>query len=303
MILAGDIGGTKSLLALFAGGAARNPLFERRLDAREFSDFESLLERFLEQAQAALGAAPRPGAACLGVAGPINDGSARLTSLPWNVNAARLGRRFGFARVRLMNDFEAAAWGIDVIGHGNLHTLQAGDPLAGAPRVILGAGTGFGIAYAFHSAEGYVPVAGEGGHCSFAPMDERQVELWKHLYNRLGRVELGDVLSGAGLVGIHEFLGGAPCAPDAVSGEALDLFIACYGAAAGDHALSVLARGGVYVAGGIAPRILLRLATGGFIAAFNDKGRFSEHARRMPVHVVTTERLGLLGAARAALQA
>lgn len=300
MILAADIGGTKSLLALCDGGP---PLFERRFASGEFAGPEALLARFFDEARAALGATARPDAACFGVAGPVAGGSARLTNLPWTVDAAALGRRFGIARLRLLNDFAAAAWGIDALGPGDLATLQAGEPREGAPRVILGAGTGLGIAYAFRAAAGYVPAAGEGGHCAFAPADERQLELWTYLHERLGRVELEHVLSGPGLARIHEFLGGAPCAPEAVSGEALDLFIACYGAAAGDLALGVLARGGVYIAGGIAPRILPRLAAGGFLAAFRDKGAFSDIARRMPVHVVTSERLGVLGAARAALQA
>jgi glucokinase len=302
MILAADIGGTKSLLALFDRDAAA-PRFERRFASADFADFESLLGRFLEEARAGLGAEAQPQSACLGVAGPVADGQARLTNLPWSIGGAALGRRFGIARVRLLNDFAAAAWGVDALAPGDVFTLQPGEPLEGAPRVVLGAGTGLGIAYAWRGATGYVPVAGEGGHSAFAPANERQLELWKYLRERVGRVELEHVVSGPGLARIHEFLGGAPCAPEAVSGEALDLFIACYGAAAGDLALAVLARGGVYVAGGIAPRILPRLAAGGFVAAFNDKGAFSAHARRMPVHVATSERLGLLGAARAALAA
>jgi len=302
MILAGDIGGTKSLLALFAG-EARAPLFEKRLASRECADFEALVARFLEEAHAALGAAPRPEAACFGVAGPAEEARARLTHLPWTLEAASICRRFGMAQVRLMNDFAAAAWGIDALEPADVETLQAGDPLAGAPRVVLGAGTGLGVAYAFFDGERYVPVAGEGGHAAFAPSNAQQAALWRNLYAHHGRVEMEHVLSGPGLARIHEFLGGTPCAPEAVSGEALDLFIACYGAAAGDHALNVLARGGVYVAGGIALRILPRLAAGGFVASFNDKGAFSEHARRMPVRAVRSERLGLLGAAHALLRA
>jgi glucokinase len=300
MILAGDIGGSKSLLALFEGS---EPIFESRLASREFADFTALLAGFLEQARGALGVAPQPEAACFGVAGRADQHRARLTHLPWTLEANTIGTRLGVPRVRLMNDFAAAAWGIDALAPGDVHTLQAGKPLERAPRVVLGAGTGLGVAYAFFDGERYVPAPGEAGHAGFAPADERQAALWRHLRERLGRVEVEHVVSGAGLVRIHEFLGGKACAPEEVSGEALELFIACYGAAAGDCALQVLARGGVYVAGGIAPRILPRLAAGGFMASFNDKGAFSEEARRMPVRVVKTERLGLLGAARAAAQA
>jgi glucokinase len=300
MILAGDVGGTKTLLALFARAERAAPLYELRLESGAFADFESMLSEFLERARAALGAAPRPARACFGVAGPSDGASARLTHLPWSLDAARLGARFGLGPVRLLNDFAAAAWGIDALAPGDLRTLQAGEPLASAPRVILGAGTGLGLAYAFSAGGGYVPVAGEGGHAGFAPADARQAALWSHLHARFGRVELEHVLSGPGLARIHEFLGGAPCAPQDASDEALELFVACYGAAAGDRALEVLARGGVYIAGGIAMHVLPRLAAGGFLAAFNDKGAFSDEAHRMPVHVVTTERLGLLGAALAA---
>lgn len=296
MILAGDIGGSKSLLALFENG---RPLVELRLASREFADFEALLARFLDEARGAFGATPRPEAACFGVAGRTEERSARLTHLPWTLEAAAIAARFGLARVRLVNDFAAAAWGVDALAPEEMHTLQAGEPLERAPRVVLGAGTGLGVAYAFFDGARYVPVPGEGGHAAFAPADERQAQLWRTLHERLGRVEVEHVVSGAGLVRIHEFLGGESCAPEEASDEAVELFAACYGAVAGDHALQVLARGGVYVAGGIAPRVLPRLAAP-FLAAFNDKGAFSDEARRMPVRVVRTERLGLLGAARAA---
>jgi glucokinase len=299
MILAGDVGGTKTLLALFAPAGA-SPRYEQRLQSRDFADFEALLAEFFVRARAALGTAPRPAHACFGVAGPVDAQRARLTNLPWTFEVTGLAARFGLGRVHLLNDFAAAAWGIDALGPQDLRTLQVGEPLAGAPRVILGAGTGLGLAYAFDSGDGYVPVAGEGGHAAFAPADAQQAALWSFLHERLGRVELEHVLSGPGLARIDEFLGGPSRAPQDASAEALELFVACYGAAAGDRALEVLARGGVYVAGGIAARILPRLAAGSFLAAFNDKGAFAAEARRIPVHVVTTERLGLLGAARAA---
>ncbi len=295
MILAGDIGGTKSLLALYEGGP-REAAFELRLASAEFADFESLLARFLAEAHAALGAAPRIDAGCFGIAGPVRGEHVRVTNLPWSLDAAPLRRRFGIGRLELINDFAAAAWGVGALATQDLATLQEGVPVAEAARVVLGAGTGFGIAYVVNGR----PVAGEGGHGAFAPADAEQAALWRFLHERLGRVQLEDVLSGPGLARIHEFLTGAKADPEAVTGRALELFVACYGAAAGDHALNVMARGGVYVAGGIAPKILPRLAAGGFLAAFNDKGAFAELMRRMPVHVVTNERLGLIGAAVAA---
>jgi glucokinase len=295
MILAGDIGGTKSLLALFADGA-REPAFELRLASAEFADFASLLERFLGEARGALGAALRIDAGCFGIAGPVRGEHVRLTNLPWSIDAAPLRSRFGIGRLELINDFAAAAWGVGALRAQDLATLQQGVPVAEAARVVLGAGTGFGVAYVVNG----MPVAGEGGHAGFAPADTEQAALWRFLHEKLGRVQLEDLLSGPGLARINEFVTGAKASPEAVTGRALDLFVACYGAAAGDHALNVMARGGVFVAGGIAPKILPRLAAGGFLAAFNDKGAFAELTQRMPVHVVTNERVGLIGAAVAA---
>lgn len=327
MILAADIGGTKTLLALFARQDPARPAFERRFDSSAHADFGSLVAHFLDEARAALGAAPALEAACLGVAGPVTGDRVQVTNLPWSIDAAGLARHLGIARVSLLNDFAAVVYGVDAIGEQGLATLQAGDPIARAPRVVLGAGTGLGIAYAFTSPSGgYRPLSGEGGHTAFAPCDEEQAALWRYLRERVGRVTLEHVLSGTGLLRIYDFLlqrgaqsestqlraelseTGAPAAitrhalerGDALALAALDLFVACYGAAAGDHALNVMARGGVFVAGGIAPKILKRLAAGGFVAAFNDKAGFADHARRMPVHVVVNERAGLLGAARLA---
>jgi glucokinase len=326
MILAGDVGGTKTRLALFDDADAP-PRLERRYASSDHSALEPLIAAFLAEAQTALGEQVAPRAACFGVAGPIEGRRVQVTNLPWTIDAESLAASFAIPRVRLLNDFAAAAYGIDTLPAAALATLQQGEPRAGAPRVILGAGTGLGIAYVLRDARGDRPLSGEGGHAGFAPRSAEEVALWQYLHERVGRVTLEHVLSGAGLMRIYDFLlqrgglseaaalraelaeGDVPAAitrhaldqGDPLALAALDLFIACYGAAAGDQALSVMARGGVYVAGGIAPKILPRLAAGGFIAAFNDKASFAEVARRMPVHVVLDERLPLQGAARAAL--
>ena len=318
MLLAADIGGTKALLALYGEEA---PRFERRYACREFASFAALLERFRADAAEALGASPRIVRACLGVAGPVSGERAELTNLAWQIDA----RDLGIPAVRMLNDFEASAHGLAALGADDLATLQAGAPRAAAPRLLIGAGTGLGLAFAIGRGRGLRVLASEGGHAAFAPADELQDGLWRHLRGSLGRVELEHVISGPGLARIYAFLrdtGAAQSAVvtlapdaedaapaiaraalgggDAIALAALDLFIACYGAAAGDYALAVLARGGVYVAGGIAPRILPRLRTGGFLVAFNAKGAFAGQARACPVHVVTNERLGLIGAAAAA---
>lgn len=319
MLLAGDIGGTKALLALSGPDAI---WFERRYASREFASFDALLARFRADAQAALGAAPEIERACLGVAGPVTGGRVKLTNLAWEIDASELG----IPDTRLLNDFAASAHGLHALGTQDLTTLQAGSALAGAPRLLIGAGTGLGVAFVAGSGRDMHVITGEGGHAAFAPADELQDALLRHLHSALGRVELEHVISGAGLARIYAFLrdrghcaggeatqaalAGADPAPvivaaalecgDSLALAALDLFIACYGAAAGDYALAVLARGGAYLTGGVAAKILPRLRAGGFVAAFNAKGAFASTVRNCPVHVVTNERLGLLGAVTAA---
>jgi glucokinase len=328
MILAGDIGGTKSLLALYEA-VPGEPSFVRTLASHDFDDPEALLTRFLGEAHASLGGVPRLEAGALGVAGPVTGGRVQVTNLPWVIDARALAKRFGIGRLRLLNDFAAAAQGVEALAPRDLATLQEGEQLPGAARVVLGAGTGLGVAYLVAGGGAHHPLPGEGGHAGFAPANEEQAALWSYLRGRGDRVEQETVLSGSGLMRIYDFLlhrrahpesaalraemaeSDAPAAisrhalehGDPLASAALDLFVACYGAAAGDHALNVMARGGVFVAGGIARKILPRIAAGGFLRAFNDKGHFSAHARRMPVHVVTNERIGLLGAALAAAAA
>lgn len=312
MILTGDIGGTKTLLALHDDSGAI--AVSRRYPSRDAATFDELVGRFLDETAA------RPRLACFGIAGPVLGGRVRVTHLPWEIDAADVAARFGLQQVLLLNDFAAAAHGIDALTADDLVTLQVGELQADRPRLVIGAGTGLGIAY----VDGDRVLSGEGGHAGFAPGDAVQGVLWQWLHRRLGRVEVEHVVSGIGLAHIYEFLleqaGGtaAPGARDPLAAEdaaaaigrraldeadpqslaALDLFIACYGALAGDQALTVLARGGVYVTGGIAPKLLPRLAAGGFLAAFNDKGSFAALARTCPVHVVTNPDLPLLGAAR-----
>lgn len=311
MILTGDVGGTKTLLALHDehGGL----VVRRRYSSREAATFDALVARFLDEAAA------KPRLACFGVAGPVLGGRVKVTHLPWEVDAAALQARFGLRGVCLLNDFAAAAHGLDALSAADLVTLQAGAPLPARPKLVIGAGTGLGVAY----VQGGQVLSGEGGHAAFAPADARQAALWQWLHQRLGRVQVEHVVSGRGLSHIYEFLrsqapdaapAGGAVAPaedaaaeigrralqdgDSLSLAALDLFFSCYGSVAGDHALTVLALGGVYLSGGIAPKLLPRLAVGGLLAAFNDKGAQSHLTRACPLHVVTNSDLPLLGAAR-----
>jgi glucokinase len=326
LIVAADVGGTKTRFALFESDALR---FEQRFRSSSAAAFDELLAKFLAQARAALGADLAVARACIGVAGPVTGDRVKLTNLPWEIDARALQRDFGIERVELVNDFVANVYGIEALRPADLATLQAGEPVPGAPRVLIGAGTGLGVAYAVTGSALQCVVPSEGGHAGFAPGDEEEIELLRYLRARVGRVEVEHVVSGRGLVRIYEFLrerGRQPASPaverdraegdaaaaitrhalehdDPLASAALDRFIACYGAVAGDHALHVVARGGVYVAGGIAPRVLSRLAAGGFVAAFNRKGGFARLTRAMPLHIVVEERLGLLGAARRAAMA
>lgn len=318
-ILAGDVGATTTRLGLFETGAAPGgPTIERNYAGADFSEFAGVLARFLADCRSAAGEI-RIERACLGVAGPVAGARVRMTNLAWNIEADAVSVRLGGARVVLLNDFEAAAHGIDALAPEDLLTMQKGAPRPEGAQVVIGAGTGLGVAYRIWTGDRHQILAGEGGHTGFAPADEQQSALLRALLPKFGRVSAEHVVSGAGLARIHAFLGQMSGAAgsaamedpaeisrralttgDPLAARSLDLFIACYGAVAGDHALAVCAHGGVYVVGGIAAKILPRLAAGGFIAAFNAKGSHSALARAFPVHVVTTDRLGLLGAARVA---
>jgi len=324
LILAGDVGGTKTLLELGTLHEGHwRPVFSSRYAAVDYPDLPGVLRTFLQQWQGVMH--PRPQdvltAACFGVAGPALDDRVQMTNLPWIVDGPALSAEFGIPRLKVVNDFAAAAAGVELLGDADLVVLQAGEPIRSAPRVVIGAGTGLGVAYLIPAEPGYTVIAGESGHTGFAPATSEQAELWRGLHSRLGRVSTEDIVSGTGLVRIHEFIaraeGGAVVATggmsaritpaaiteaalqhkDALSLRALDLFIACYGEVAGNCALAVLARGGVYVAGGIAPRIISRLQQGGFLAAFNAKGVHTATMQKMPLSIVNHDRLGLLGCA------
>lgn len=309
VILAGDIGGTKSLLGVFENGELRQ---QRRLSNADFSDFPDVIAAFLDD----IGL---PGkhidGGCLALAGPIGDDGqrAKLTNLPWTVDSANLAHRFGLPVLRLVNDFAAAALGAVTSSPAQLLTLQSGEPLVAAPRLVVGAGTGLGMALVLPELDGWRIVPGEGGHVAFAPADAEQVALWKFLHQRHGRVTWERLVSGPGLAAIHAFFDPADegTDPDAISraaladpaspaGRAMALFLAAYGAFAGDMALTSLPRGGVYLAGGIAAKVLPALQSSSFLSAFNAKAEHASLVAKIPVHVALDPELGLHGAARLA---
>lgn len=311
IILAGDIGGTKTWLRLSRDGTA---LREQRYDSEAYVDLEAMLAEFIGE--------DRPSNACFGVAGPVQGRTAKITNLPWRIDADAIAAQFAIPFVSLINDFQAAAYGIEALEASDLFTLQAGKPQEHGPRAVIGAGTGLGEGYLVWQGDTYQALPSEGSHADFAPADELQVGLWRHLRQRFGHVSWERVVSGPGLAAIYEYLrqrnefvespelaaamrDGDPSAAisehalehgNALALAALDLFAAVYGAETGNLALKMLATGGVYVAGGIAPKIFEHLKTGGFLRAFLAKGRFAPMLATFPVHVVLNPQVGLLGA-------
>jgi len=311
-VLAGDIGGTNARFRLAPASRPAEPIVERVLPVARHATFEDALATFL--AEAGVGAPPN---AAFAVAGPVQGSTAKLTNAPWSIDAGAVARRFGIARVRLANDFEAAAAGIGHLPPESLESLQRGVRRADAPRLVIGAGTGLGVAFIVPTHGGSGILGGEGGHVPFAPQDEEQRALHDFVAVEVGRVTAEHVLSGAGLVRLHAFAraraGTAPARDDLPQGaatvteraqggdpaaqRAVALFCTILGAVAGDHALTLMTRGGVFVAGGIAPRLAPALADGRFVAAFRAKGVHAALMEAIPVDLVRDDRLGLTGAA------
>lgn len=306
MLLVGDIGGTHARLALTEPGGT-DPVAEWRVATADFSDFGAVLAAFVTETKAEITAG------CLAVAGPVEDGGrrARLTNLPWIIDCDALEQRFAIGRLALANDFAAAAIGVTVAPAESIVALQDGAPLAAAPKLVIGAGTGLGMAVLVRHEAAWRVLPGEGGHIGFSPLDEEQDRVFQALRREHGRVTAERVVSGPGLTNIHRILTGATLDAAEIARRAtqeadeaalttLNLFLTAYGAVAGDMAMAVLARGGVYLAGGIAAKLLPILAASPFLAAFNAKAEHAHLTRQMPVAVVTDASLGLRGAARLA---
>ncbi len=300
-VLAADIGASNARFAIAETGAAPpRRLFERTYPTAQHPGFEAALGAFLAELRAAHGEALAPERAAIAVAGPVRAGQAQLPNLPsWTIARPAIEAWLGL-EARVLNDFEALARGLAQASPADWIELQAGEPQPQANIALVGAGTGLGVAALVWDGRRHRPLATEAGHMSFAPQDEAQDALLRSLRARHGRVSAERVLSGPGIAAIHELLEGAPAEPAAASARALDLFVACYGAFAGDVALAFLARGGLYVCGGIAARRAARLAQGDFISWFCAKGRHRALAAAIPVRLVVNEKLGLAGAALAA---
>ena len=320
MILAGDVGGTKTWLGLFTLDGPRPSLLEtRHYPTLEFDALTPMVARFLDRT----GATGQVAAACFGVAGPVRANVSMLTNVPWEVDGAEIGSRLGIATVRLLNDLEAMACAVPLLAAQELAVIQPGAPLAGGNAALIAPGTGLGEAGLLAVGDRLVPVPSEGGHTDFAARTPRELELVAVLSARRERVALEDVVSGPGLVNLHTFthrstrcvscsLADEPdrqpaaitaAALDGGCGacvEALDLFVSALGAAAGNLALRTFATAGLYLGGGIAPQILPALRTGRFLEARVDKGPMRPLLEQVPVSVILEQRAALVGAAVAA---
>lgn len=325
LLLAGDLGGTNLRLGLFVAEPGAEPLrliHRETFASADFAGLAPVISAFL----AAVGVrAEEVAAACCGVAGPVLGNATRTPNLAWEIDGDAVAAAVGLRRLTLVNDLLATAEGLPALSRDQVHVLQQGRPDPRGNAALIAAGTGLGMSLLPRVGEGRLPLPSEGGHQGFAPRNAEEDGILDFLRRRHGRVSVERVVSGPGLVAVYQSLresGRAPEDPEladrlertdpgdaisraAVAGDplaaaALDLFVAAYGSAAGDLALVALATGGLWVAGGIAPKILDRLAAGPFLAAFRDKGRFQPLMETIPVTVVLDPATALLGAARLA---
>ena len=325
MILAGDVGGTKVHLALyeFAAGNLKS-LREEKFPAHEFNSLDDVVTRFLAGKDGQLNDKGQIAAACFGCPGPVRDGRLKLTNLPWTLDARDLQKSLGIEHIFLINDLEANGYGIPELATDQIFTLHQGDAAAVGHRGLIAAGTGLGEAVLIWDGKRHRPIPSEGGHCDFAARTDREVALLQHLRRTLnGRVSFERVVSGLGIKNVYAYLRDVEkldepqwlrnrlanedpnavigtCAEDGSSSicfETMRLFSAAYGAETGNIALKVLATGGMYLGGGIAPKIIKTLQNGAFTQAFLDKGRLSALLQSIPVRVILDDTCALLGAA------
>jgi glucokinase len=316
MLLAGDIGGTKTLLGLFDGTPPRpRAIAIQSFVTLDFGDLGDIITEFTRSQTVASGPIE---AACFGVAGPVIDDTAELTNVPWKVEAGSIADRFRFGRVDLLNDLQAMAYGLTVLHGSEVCVLQDGDAARGGSIGLIAAGTGLGVAMLHHVDGRYVPTASEGGHADFAARNAREIRLLQWLTEQYGRAEVEGVVSGRGLLNIYRVTHEGACtavvdlkSPDAPAEittaglegrcrgciDALDMFVEAYGAEAGNLALRTVSTGGMFVGGGIAPKILPALTDGRFMRAFRSKAPFEALLSAMPVKVILNPEAGLLGAA------
>ncbi|MBN1914913.1 MAG: glucokinase [Parachlamydiales bacterium] len=317
MILIGDIGGSKTHLGLIEEKRKIWFLKEQIFDSRDFSSLVSVIKSFLQREKTPVKKA------CFGVAGPVRNGRCSTTNLPWVIDAKELQEIFHISHVFLLNDLEANAYGIECLLPSEVYSLNEGKAAPDNNKALIAAGTGLGEAGMIWNGRFYLPFATEGGHVDFAPVNDVQIDLLHYLKTKYEHVSYERIVSGPGLYNIYQFLvlrsKGENIQPleermiketpelisewgmrhqNSLSSRALNLFLEIYGAEAGNLALKTLALGGLYIGGGIAPKILERLKEGLFFSAFCDKGRFRSLMQDIPIKVILNEKTALLGAGR-----
>lgn len=323
ILLAGDIGGTKTLLALYrASGDLLEPLCSRRYNSEEWPDLAPMVSAFLAEARDTAAPDDRPAAACFAVAGPVQQGAARLTNLPWQLEERQLSKAIGIAPVELVNDFAVLVYGLHHFGSAQQASIRQGSACDGEPVLILGAGTGLGVAFGVPGPAGLMAVASEAAHAEFAPRNAAEWQLKQWLAAELGiqRVSVERVVSGTGLGHVarwllserhpdgehplHQCNGDLPAAVanaaslgDPLARDALDLWLEAYGSVTGDLALTGLCRGGIWLAGGTAGKLLMELRSPLFRRAFLDKGRLGAVLEPLPITAVIDSACGEFSAA------
>ncbi|HLI06380.1 MAG TPA: glucokinase [Ktedonobacteraceae bacterium] len=321
MLLAGDIGGTKTNLAIFSPEqGAREPVAQKIFPSGQYPSLEAIVQEFLSTVDVAIEQAS------FGVAGPVVNGHATITNLPWMMDEKQLEEHLHITHVRLLNDLEAIAHAVPFLQPADLRTLNVGEPIEHGPLAVIAPGTGLGEAYLTWETSRYHPHTSEGGHTDFAPTNDQEIGLLRYLLTRYPHVSFERVCSGLGIPNLYTYLRDTGYAPEpawlaerlttaddltpVIVNAALDvknpcelcvatlsMFISILGAQSGNLALTVLSTGGVYLGGGIPPRILPLLEKGKFMQAFTHKGRFAKLLSRMPVHVILHPEVALLGAA------
>ena len=321
-VLAGDIGGTKTNLGLFLKGKKRPvPKVIETFPSQNSPDLEHIIRQFLEMH-------PVPVTdACFGVAGPVVNGKSKTTNLPWSVSEDRIKKQFKFHHVKLVNDLTATVMAIPLLSKDEFYPLNQAASIKDQNLALIAPGTGLGNAMLIYQNGRYLPVSSEGGHADFAPNNEAEIKLWRFLHQHYGHVSIERVLSGSGLVNIYNWLKDSgrfdepewleqkrkkmqpakAIAEAALTNrdpgcvEALNMFVSIFGAAAGNLALTGITTGGVYLGGGIPPKILSKLKDDTFIRAFTNKGRFKGFLERIPVNVILNDKAALIGAAYCAM--
>lgn len=313
MFLAGDIGGTKTHLALFDKDL-QHPIEDKKFPSKEFKSLTEIVDLFLKGKK-------QVKKACFGIAGPIQNGMCKATNLPWVITTDDLAQVLHTPSIALINDLEANAWGIRTLSEEDFVVLNKGKEQPKSHQALISAGTGLGEAGLFYDGKEHIPFACEGGHCDFAPTNDEEVLLWSYLRKKFDHVSFERVLSGPGFVNIYKFIVETkilePSDPKAMKEEflaktitekaldkscpacvkTLDWFISFYGAEAGNLALKFLSLGGLYIGGGIAPKIIERMKDSIFVKSFTNKGRFSDLLSSIPVKVVLNPLTALFGSA------